>query len=334
VTMEIVRDLQDLIPPSEGSVTTIGNFDGVHLGHREIFRRVVGVARTRGSRAVVCSFVPHPLKLLAPQKAPPLINTYEEKERLIEASCIDLLVCIPFTREMATLTPDQFVREVLIDHLNTKHLVIGYDYAFGRNRAGNASFLQKQGKYFGFTVETLGPISGPKGAYSSSRIREMVEAGNVAEVIELLGRNFTLEGTVVHGAGRGVGLGFPTANLVSDKELLPGEGVYAVKVRWRDNLLDGVANVGRNPTFGGDRTGVEVHLLDRSGDFYGEKMRIYFVERLRDEIRFSSLADLAQAISADVERAGRILRDTKIVEYREYLDCGHQVPAPEERGRE
>jgi len=322
--MEIVRDLRRLVPPPEGSVATIGNFDGVHLGHREIFRRVVEIAREKGCRAVACSFVPHPLKLLAPDKAPLLINTYEEKERLIEASCIDLLVSIPFSHELAGQPPELFVREVLVDRLHVRHLVVGYDYAFGRNRTGNARFLEDQGKCLGFTVDILGPISGPEGAYSSSRIREMISAGNVAGVIQLLGRNFTLEGTVIQGAGRGANLGFPTANLVTEKELLPRDGVYAVKVRWRDSLLDGVANIGNNPTFGGERVGVEVHLIDRSGDFYGETMRIYFVARLRDEIRFPSPLDLAQAITKDVEWARKMLQGSRIVEYREYLDCGHR----------
>jgi len=320
--MEIVRDLRRLVPPPEGSVATIGNFDGVHLGHREIFRRVVEIAREKGCRAVACSFVPHPLKLLAPDKAPLLINTYEEKERLIEASCIDLLVSIPFSHELAGQPPELFVREVLVDRLHVRHLVVGYDYAFGRNRTGNARFLEDQGKCLGFTVDILGPISGPEGAYSSSRIREMISAGNVAGVIQLLGRNFTLEGTVIQGAGRGANLGFPTANLVTEKEILPRPGVYAVKVKYADRMYDGVMNIGFNPTFGLERISLEVHLLDFAQEIYGETLRVYFIERLRDELIFSSVIALADQISEDVSRARALLAETPVVEYREYLDCG------------
>jgi riboflavin kinase / FMN adenylyltransferase len=318
--MRVIRDLQELSAPLKGAVVTIGNFDGVHLGHREIFRRVVSKAREIGGTSVVCTFVPNPLKVLAPERAPRLINTYAEKERLIEASCIDVLICAPFTLELAALSASRFVEEILVGKIGVRHLVVGYDYAFGRGREGNGRFLRRKGEELGFTVEVLGPIAKDGAVYSSTRIRRMVLEGDVSGVAGLLGRNFNFEGKVIHGAKRGKGLGFPTANLKTDKELLPRSGVYAVKVKRGDNVLDAVVNIGCNPTFCSGGLSLEVHILDFHEQIYDETLRLYFVERLRDEILFSRSAELVQAIEADVKRARRILAEARIVEYREYLD--------------
>lgn len=320
--MRIIRDLNEIVAPLPGAAVTIGNFDGVHLGHREIFRRVVSIARETGGTSVVFTFIPHPLKIVAPERAPRLINTYSEKERLIEASCIDVLICAPFTREIAALSATAFVEDILVGKLGVRHLVIGYDYAFGRGREGNADFLRSKGEELGFGVEVLGPISGKGEVYSSTRIRQMITEGDVRGVVALLGRHFTLEGEVIHGAKRGKRLGFPTANLLTEKEMLPRSGVYAVKVRWGEQILEGVVNIGRNPTFCNEEISVEVHLLDFNEELYGEILRLYFIDRLRDEMLFPTPEELKEAIAADVVRARQILAGTKIIEYREYLDCG------------
>jgi riboflavin kinase/FMN adenylyltransferase len=330
--MRIIRDFSELSTPLRGAVATIGNFDGVHLGHREIFRSVVRKAHAIGGTSVVLTFVPHPLKVLAPERAPRLINTYAEKERLIEASCIDVLICIPFTREVASIPAARFVEEVLVGRVGIKHLIVGYDYAFGRNREGNADFLTRMGADLGFSVEVLSPIGKQGEIYSSTRIRQFLAEGKVAETAALLGRHFTLEGEVVHGAKRGAALGFPTANLATEKEILPCPGVYAVKVRRGGELLDGVVNIGSNPTFGGEGVSVEVYLFDFHEQIYGETLRLYFIARLRGEQRFAGSAALAAAIGVDVERAREILATARLVEYREYLDCGF---APlEEKGEQ
>ena len=323
--MRIIRDLNELAAPLPNAVVTIGNFDGVHLGHREIFRRLVGRARELGGVSVVYTFVPHPLKVLAPERAPRLINTYAEKERLIEASCIDVLICAPFTPETATLSADRFVEEILVKKIGVRHLVVGYDYAFGRNREGNAEFLRQKGEELGFEVEVLGPITGHGETYSSTRIRQMLTDGEVSGVVALLGRHFTLEGEVIHGAKRGGKLGFPTANLCTEKEILPKPGVYAVKVRRGDKVFDGVVNIGCNPTFCNEGISVEVHLLDFHEQIYGETLRLYFVKRLRDEMLFPTPEELSRAIEADIAGARKILAETRIVEYRDYLDCGMNV---------
>lgn len=338
--MKVVRSLAELARPPRGTVLTIGNFDGVHLGHREIFRRVVRCARAAHGTAAVLTFEPHPLRLLAPDRAPLRINTPAEKIRLIEASCIDLLLVLPFTTELAALTATDFLEQVLLGSLAVRHLIVGYDYAFGRHRQGDIDFLRRMADRHGFTLDVLQPINSSQGVYSSTQIRQAIAAGAVDEVVRVLGRNFTLDGRVVHGDGRGRALGFPTANLLTDKELLPRDGVYAVKVKWREQLYDGVANLGRRPTFpaaGGEggplaqARSLEIHLLDFRGDLYGENLRLYFVERLRDEQRFTRPEDLQAAISNDVAEARACLTAAEIVVYQEYLDCGTETAA--ESGR-
>jgi len=325
--VRVIRDLRELPVPLENAVATIGNFDGVHLGHREIFRRVVAEARQRDGMAVVITFVPHPLKVLAPEKAPRLLNTYAEKERLIAASCIDVLVEIPFNRVLAAMTPEQFVDDILLARIGVRHLVVGYDYTFGRNRSGNVEFLIETGKRLGFTVEVIGPVQRGEVTSSSTLIRRLLAAGDVVGVVGPLGRNFTLEGRVVHGVGRGRQIGIPTANLLTEKEILPRPGVYAVRVKHQGVLCDGVMNIGFNPTFGLERISLEVHLLDFSGDLYGETLRVYFVERLRDERVFPSVEALKEAIHADIAQARKLLSTARVIEYQEYL--GAETPDKE-----
>jgi riboflavin kinase/FMN adenylyltransferase len=320
--MRIVRDLTELAVPPHRTVATIGNFDGVHLGHREIFRRVVRRAGEQQGTAVVLTFVPHPLKVLDPARAPRLLNTYAEKERLIAASCIDLMVSLPFTHELADLPAARFVEDILVGRLGLKHLIVGYNYAFGRNREGDVAFLRRMGQELGFAVEILEPVAVGSEVYSSTLIRRRLAAGDVAGVVPLLGRHFTLEGRVIYGANRGRQLGFPTANLLTDKEILPRPGVYAVKVRHQEVFYDGVMNIGFNPTFGTERISLEVHLLDFDRQIYGDLLRVYFIERLRDEKVFPSAAELARAIARDIAKARTVLAGSRVVEYREYLDCG------------
>lgn len=318
--MQVVRDLDSLNEPPCRTVLTIGNFDGVHLGHREIFRRLVDKARELEGTAAVVTFEPHPLHLLAPDKAPLRLNTPEEKVRLLSASCIDLLVILDFTRQLAELSAADFVSEILVRRLGVQHLIVGYDYAFGRDRQGCTAFLAEQARLHGFTLEVLKPITASQQAHSSTMIRQFLREGKVAEAVGVLGRNFTLDGEVVHGDGRGRKLGFPTANLVTEKEILPRDGVYAVKVKWRDRDYDGVINIGHRPTFAKSEPTLEIHLLDFQADLYGERLRIYFVERLRDELKFSSIEALQVAVFEDIARARTLLRDAQVVEYREYLD--------------
>jgi riboflavin kinase/FMN adenylyltransferase len=332
--MEIIRDLSDIKHPFKNAVVTLGNFDGVHLGHREIFKAVVKKAKKISGTSIVCTFQPHPLKVLVPDQAPRLINTPQERERLIEASCVDVLIILPFTPALAALSPQQFVQDVLLDTIGLKHLIVGYDYAFGRGRSGDINFLRSQGVEHGFVVDVFGPVQKDGQVLSSTRVRQAVLSGRVDEAVSLLGRQFNLEGIVVHGDGRGHSLGFATANIETDKELLPPSGVYAAIVR---HVVDAasteqtgaeyhaVVNIGRKPTFGLSPLTIEAHLLDANVDFYGKKLRIYFVQRLRDEQKFSNVDELCAAIVEDVAAARAILNATQIVEFREYLNIGNNA---------
>ncbi|WP_224962044.1 bifunctional riboflavin kinase/FAD synthetase [Geomonas subterranea] len=311
--MVIFRSVSEIKEKLRHPVVTIGNFDGVHLGHREIFRRVKELARETGGVSVVITFVPHPLKVVAAHKEVRLITTSREKEALIEGSGIDYLLEIPFDRTFAAMPASEFVQRVLVDAIGMERLVIGYDYAFGRGREGDVGLLRELGTRFGYGVEELQPISDGATVYSSTAVRRVVSAGDVAAASLLLGRHFSITGKVVHGHERGRGLGFPTANVDTEKDLIPSVGVYAVKVCLGERLLDGACNIGPNPTFGNARLSIEVFLLDFTGDLYGREITLFFIERLRGEKRFSSLDELKQAIAADVERCREILRSARPV---------------------
>ncbi|MBN2429646.1 MAG: bifunctional riboflavin kinase/FAD synthetase [Deltaproteobacteria bacterium] len=320
--MKIIRSLEDDFLPLQESVVTIGNFDGIHLGHREIFRKVVSTACQCHLPSVVFTFVPHPMEVLAPARAPQLINTYQEKEILIQASCVEVLICAPFTAQMARFPASFFLEKILLAKLGMKKLIVGYDYTFGKNREGDTTYLLEQSAKLGFDVEVLKPISHGDQIFSSTVIRKLIAEGKVGQVIPLLGRNFSIKGKVKKGFKRGKKLGFPTANLILDKKILPCPGVYAAKVRLARNIYDGVINIGYNPTFFQSELSFEVHILDFDLDIYGKNLRVYFVERLRDEKLFPTEQALVEAIHRDVQKAKTILRDQKVIEYRDYLDCG------------
>lgn len=320
--MEIYRCIEEIPETLGRTVATIGNFDGVHLGHREIFRRVRRRAEQERAASVVVTFVPHPLKVIPDRNRQiQLINTYAEKETLIEASGMDCMLAIPFTTDFASISPREFVADVLVKRLSVTHLIIGYDYSFGRNRQGDVTTLRELGREFGFTVEVLEPIGHHGMVYSSSNVRSLITQGDVAGVVPLLGRHFSLGGIVVKGHGRGVDLGFPTANIQSDKDLVPSCGVYAVKVKLDETLHDGACNIGNNPTFGNDHVSIEVYLFDFNEELYGKELRIYFVARIREERTFPGINELTLAIAADVAHCRDILDTTPLIEYREYLEA-------------
>lgn len=319
--MQILRSVEDIATPLVKTVATIGNFDGVHLGHREIFRKVKQAAQAVGGVSLVITFIPHPLKVLPNiNRQISLINTYAEKELLIDASGIDYLLTIPFTPEFAETSPREFVSDLLVKRLGVTHLIIGYDYSFGKGRGGDVSTLKALGREMGFTVEVLEPIALGGSVYSSTAIRRLIQDGDVSGVVPMLGRHFSLGGVVVEGHHRGAGLGFPTANISTDKELIPKPGVYAVKVKIDDILYDGACNIGNNPTFNNTESSIEVFLFNFDGNLYGRSLRVYFIDRIRDERRFSGIDELQKAIAADVEMCREILSSTPLIEYRAYLE--------------
>ncbi len=300
--MRVIRGSGSFVPGGEVSLT-VGNFDGVHRGHRELIRRTVGWARRVGGESVLLTFSPHPVRYFRPGARFYEITSDEEKASLIASLGIDVLVVEPFEGGVGEMAAGQFAREILAGRLAARHVVVGYDFTFGRNRSGTPAMLAREGRSLGFGVEVVPPVLRGGSIVSSTRIRDLILAGRVREAEDLLCRPYRLSGAVVRGAGRGVKLGFPTANLQVVQELIPLPGVYVVDAEVAGTLRRGVANVGFNPTFGENCLSVEVHILDFEGTLYGQEAGIRFRERVRDERKFKTAADLARQIARDVQFA-------------------------------
>jgi len=306
--MQVVRHLARLPAKVAAAVLTLGNFDGVHLGHQAIVRRAVARAREIGGRAVALTFEPHPLAVLAPERAPALLQTLHDRLVLMRELGIDVAVLQRFTRAFAAQEPDAFVEDFLLRHLDLRHVVVGYNVNFGRNRAGTDETLRLLGARHGFGVDVVGPVDAGGEHVSSSRLRALIAAGDIAGARRLLGRPHALRGRVVAGDRRGRTLGFPTANLhLPPRLLLPPDGVYAVGVDVPAGRHAGVLNVGIRPTFGGRRRTIEVHLLDFAGDLYRQWLVVHLVARLRGEATFAGPDALKAAIAADIAHARRVL---------------------------
>lgn len=295
--------------PREGTVVTVGTFDGVHRGHWRVLEATRRAAAARAAPSVLVTFHPHPLRIVRPDVAPALLTTPVEKKEVLAESGLRYAVFLNFTPALSRYTPERFVDEILIGRLGMRHLVIGYDHGFGRGRSGDVDTLQRIGAERGFEVEVVGAVHGKAGAVSSSGIRRALEAGDVTAARKGLGRPYSVRGPVVRGDGRGRALGFPTANIqVPDADkLLPREGVYAVRGVLRSGAVDGVLHLGPRPTFRGSPPSIELHLFDFEGDIYGEEIRIDFHARIRDIHRFAAVSELVDAIRGDCEEARRFL---------------------------
>lgn len=306
--MEVIYGSQNIPESLKGAFVTIGNFDGVHLGHRFIFRKLVEEAHREGRPAVAISFDPHPKMVLHPERRPfYLITTLTEKIDLLADQGLDAFILIPFSLEYARTSAEAFVRETLWGKLRIGRLLIGHDYTFGRNREGNEAFLIEAGRRLGFAVEVINAHCIGQTVISSTKIREALLAGEVRFAATLLGRPYNLGGPIVPGHHRGVQLGYPTANIAPDKELVPARGVYAVQLLLKGNRHDGVLNIGFNPTFADQKQSIEVFILEFQQDIYGEFLEILFIDRIRDEVRFESPEELIAQIGRDVDQARQIL---------------------------
>ena len=301
--MQQLHGLQALPDQAGPAVVTVGFFDGVHLGHRAVLGRTVDEARTRGLVAAAVTFDRHPREVLAPGRAPRLLTTVERKARLIEETGIDVLVVLEFTQEFSRWPAEEFIARVLVEGLHAQHCVMGANFTFGHRAAGNVQLLIDTGPSHGFTAERVDLVEIDGRRVSSSSIRDALSGCDLEWPRTALGRRFVLDGSVVSGAGRGHGLGFPTANLrTSPRLLLPGRGIYAGRAQIGDATYVAAISVGTNPTFGVEPLHVESFLLDFDDDVLGREMAVEFWSYLRDEIRFDSPEELSAAIGEDVRR--------------------------------
>lgn len=326
--MQLYTDLRQITRPFDRPVVTIGNFDGVHLGHQLLFSEVLVRARRSGGTAVAVTFDPHPLKVLRPEGIR-LISSAEQKTELIRLAGMDALVIIPFDRQFAEMSAAAFVEDILCRILGVSELVIGYDYALGRGREGTIDFLRQQGDARGFPVTVVEAHYEDGLPVSSTRIRQLVTEGRMEEVRRLLGRCYHIRGEVQRGRQRGRGLGFPTANLsISEDDLCPKKGVYVTQVICGGRMYGSISNIGHNPTFGGNELVAETHIFDFNDDIYGHPIRLNLLRHIRDEIKFNSAEELAAQIRRDVAAARQALEDAA---KERLLTCEEQFEAQHNR---
>jgi riboflavin kinase / FMN adenylyltransferase len=308
----LADDVDGCLPPDiDGTVVTVGTFDGVHLGHQQILRRLTERAQQRGLISVLVTFNPHPLEVVRPEAAPPLLTAGAEKLEVLAESQLDYVVQLPFNRALAGYDPAQFVELVLRRRYRMRELLIGHDHGFGRGRAGDVGALQRLGATLGFDVEIVPPVVVDGSPISSTAIRRAIAAGDFAAAAAGLGRPYAVGGRVGRGDQRGRLLGYPTLNirLESPRKLLPPAGVYAVRAQTAVGAFGGMMNLGPRPTFGDATTSLEAHLFGDPGDAYGSYVRVEFVSRLRDVRRFDGPDALVAQLGRDAEAARIALGD-------------------------
>jgi len=308
--MHTVMGIENFLNKNRPVYLALGNFDGVHKGHQSLISQVVQKATNNGGQAVAFIFEPHPAQVLTPERAPRLLNTPHRKAKLLEKMGLDVLIYNSFTREIAAWSPDQFVEKILIHELQIREVFVGFNYTFGHRGAGTPELLQKMGENKGFGVNIIDPVKYKGETISSSLVRKSLEKGDITTACQLLGYYPVLEGVVVEGEHRGSAIGFPTANIgVETIYNVPGKGVYAAQAGVGGKNYHCVVNIGSKPTFHEEYPlSIEAHLIDFTGDIYGQEICLSFMEKLRDEQRFGSLQELVAQISLDRDRALEITR--------------------------
>jgi riboflavin kinase / FMN adenylyltransferase len=307
--MEVIKGIGDIPHKFRNSFATIGNFDGVHMGHQFLFKTLIQEAHEENQKTVVITFDPHPKKVLHPDRRPFYsITTLEEKIRLIEKQGIDALIIIPFTLEFSETSAEEFVQDLLWDKLHIRKMFIGHDYTFGKNREGNKSFLSAFGNQLGFEVNLINAFKINDTIISSTCLRHAILEGDLKAATTILGRPYNLSGIVIEGSRRGSNLGFPTANIKPVKVLIPLNGVYAAVTHMEESRYRSVLNIGVNPTFADEKFSIEVHILDFNDNIYGKPLDILFIDRLRDEIKFEGPEKLVEQIKQDIDQARTILK--------------------------
>jgi riboflavin kinase/FMN adenylyltransferase len=306
--MKIIKSIDEITGEFTNSIVTIGNFDGIHLAHQNIFKRVITEAHNENRKSVVITFDPHPKKVLRPERRPFfLITSLDEKLKLIEDQGIDAVLLIEFSREFAKITAEEFVKNILWNKLHIKKIFIGHDYVFGRNKGGNEAYLKLLGKKLGFKVTVINAIKVNDTIISSTNTRNAILDGNVGLAARFLGRPYNLGGTVIKGHQRGTDIGIPTANIKPDKVLVPPRGVYAIIAEIEGETHPAVLNIGFNPTFANDTISIEAHIFDFEENILGKNLDVSFIERIRDEIKFDSPERLVEQIKRDIDKAREIL---------------------------
>ncbi|MBW2307762.1 MAG: bifunctional riboflavin kinase/FAD synthetase [Deltaproteobacteria bacterium] len=305
--MELISADRDLSGLFHSPIMSLGNFDGVHLGHQLLIRRVCEDARKEGVSSVVYTFDPHPLSVLTPQRCPPLITSHGQKIELISALGVQFILVARFTPSYAAQSAREFVEKIIHRQIGPKKIIIGENFSFGRNRQGDPGLLAELGGTMGFEVEAVPRVRLEDTVVSSTLIRDFLIRGEVRAASRYLGRHHKIEGMVITGHNRGRAMGYPTANISLTGGICPAEGVYAVRVKIGKDLWPGVSSIGRNLTFGEEPLSIEVHIFGLEENLYGKEIKILFVERLRDQCRFAGMAELIAQISQDVARSKEIL---------------------------
>lgn len=302
--MEFVRGIENFKAPLEGVVATIGNFDGVHMGHRALIKRLVDCGQKHGLASLVMIFEPQPLEFFSPEKAPARLLPFQDKAEKLAELAVDYVLLLPFDQAFSEQTPEQFIVDLLVNGTAVKHLIIGDDFRFGKNREGDFSLLQKAGQRYGFSVDDTQSILHGENRVSSTRIRQSLGQGDFKQAEALLGSPYTIKGEVIHGKALGRTINVPTANIPVNRLKSPLQGVFAVN--WIDEHggeYQGVANLGTRPTVDGEGELLEVHLFDCDEDLYGRSATVTFLKKLRDEQRFSDFELLKIQIGKDIEQA-------------------------------
>ncbi|MBP9854089.1 MAG: bifunctional riboflavin kinase/FAD synthetase [Candidatus Omnitrophica bacterium] len=291
------------------AVLAIGVFDGVHVGHQKLIKKAVERAKVKRGQTIVMTFAPHPVKVLRPEIYLPYITSIPHRLQLIESLGVDVCIVVRFTKSFAQLSPENFIQRYLVDHIRPEEILVGEEFRFGRNREGTIETFQQAGAKLGFTADPMKSVKGLNGKIGSSAIRKLIAAGNISEAAQYLGRFVSLLGKVIKGDGRGKKIGFPTANIMLDDEVLPPLGVYVVLVKLDHQTFKGMANVGHRPSFKdqGSPITLEVHIFDFDKNIYGKNILIEFVEKIREEKKFPNVDSLTSQLSKDAAISKKIL---------------------------
>ena len=293
------------------TIVTIGTFDGVHVGHQKIIKRLIKVGKEKGLKSVVLTFFPHPRMVLQKHSNLKLLNTIDEREAILTSLGLDQMVIQTFTKDFSNLSAYDFVKTILVDALHAKYIIIGYDHQFGKDRSANIDDLKIYGKEFGFEVEEISVQDVEEVSVSSTKIRTALKEGDITTANAYLGYRYFLSGSIIKGKGIGKNIGFPTANIhiEEDYKLIPKEGVYVIKATVMNNTVFGMMNIGTNPTVNGTHQSIEVHLFDFNSTVYNETIKVELIERLRDERKFDSLELLQKQLKKDQIKAQQILNN-------------------------